>query len=189
MGTANAVREIQALGDPENGGDFCVHVPSCSRALRPLRALLRRWLDARGIHSETADAMVLAVDEAAANAIEHAAADERGSGRPSSFIVKARIDDVADDHPFHPSIHRTLEVWVTDDGVWARRARPTAGGRGLRVIGAMTDECTVERTRRGTRVRMARFIPVDPPDRARPGSSDVAGTSNRSERKKVGSSV
>ena len=92
--------------------------PSTPDSLAPIRYLLRRWLLARGATEDEAYDIMVAAQEACANAIEHA----YGPGR-AEFAVDASYAD------------GRVTVTVTDRGHWRAprgqqpRARPAADAR------------------------------------------------------------
>jgi anti-sigma regulatory factor (Ser/Thr protein kinase) len=105
-----------------------------------LRRALRRWLDATGLGPDAVSELVVAVNEMAGNAIEHAYGPD-----DAEFEVHARHADGA------------VTVEVHDRGRWRE---PVAGnrGRGLGIAADLTDDLRVERTERGTTVRMVRRV-------------------------------
>ena len=109
------------------------------------RTEFARWLQHRlGLTPACRTDLVLAVNEALANAAEHAYAAAPGSG---SMDVDARYDAACD----------TLSVSVEDHGQWrATRADtpPRTRGRGLRLMRALADDTTINTTAEGTCVNM-----------------------------------
>ena len=91
--------------------------------------------------TKTSD-MVLAVNEALANAAEYAYLNR---ARPGTMHVRALYDDNA----------ATLSVTVTDEGAWRNSDPPTAGhrrGRGIPLMHALADRATVDSSSAGTTV-------------------------------------
>jgi anti-sigma regulatory factor (Ser/Thr protein kinase)/putative methionine-R-sulfoxide reductase with GAF domain len=112
--------------------------PATTESLAPIRQLLRRWLAARGAtDAETYD-IVVACQEACANAIEHA----YGPG-PAEFFLDAEYDG--------PSVTFT----VRDEGAW-RPPRGSDRGRGLPLMRALMDSVDVRQSAGGTVVVLAR---------------------------------
>jgi anti-sigma regulatory factor (Ser/Thr protein kinase) len=104
--------------------------------LRELRHDLAGWLDSVGVTDDRRDAVVLAVHEAAANAIEHACS--------RVTIRGARDDD-------------KLIVVVTNNGRWRGPAPDElARGRGLTVMRGLVSqlEISTEPDRTSVRMRM-----------------------------------
>jgi anti-sigma regulatory factor (Ser/Thr protein kinase)/putative methionine-R-sulfoxide reductase with GAF domain len=108
--------------------------------LADVRHVLRRWLHRHGVLEQDAREILLAVNEACANAIEHAY-----SPAPAVFEFEA-IDNDGE-----------LEFKVTDEGRW-RSARGEYRGRGLKLIETAMDEVQVDRSDTGTTILMRRRI-------------------------------
>ena len=109
------------------------------RELGNVRRVLAGWLTRLGVGDEEAGEIVVAANEAAANAIEHAYGLER-----AEFSIIARMaDDV-------------VEVVVRDSGRW--RAAPSASdrGRGLDLARRLMDEVEIGASDDGTTVAMRR---------------------------------
>jgi anti-sigma regulatory factor (Ser/Thr protein kinase) len=115
--------------------------PADPTTLAPMRRTLRRWLAA----CETTDAeshdIVLACNEAFANAIEHAYGPGDGTVQ-----LRAALAD------------HEISITVRDFGRW-RKPRGENRGRGLNLIEAVMDSLTVVKgEREGTEVRMVRKL-------------------------------
>jgi signal transduction histidine kinase/DNA-binding response OmpR family regulator len=108
--------------------------------LAPMRRAVRRWLDANGVGPQVAYDILLAVNESATNAIEHA----YGPGE-ARFDVHVRRDGDA------------VEIVVRDRGRW-RPARGRHRGRGIGVMQATMDTVDLQRGTVGSEVRMRRAI-------------------------------
>ena len=106
-----------------------------------VRRAIRAWLDAQRI--DRPEDVVLAVDEAVANAIEHARQYQ---------LAPAFIDVVA------KSDGHAIRVDVSDGGTWRPRRDDETRGRGLDIIGALMDDVQVASTSSGTCVTMYRRI-------------------------------
>jgi anti-sigma regulatory factor (Ser/Thr protein kinase) len=112
-----------------------------------LAGLRRAARDALGeLPTQVADELLLALDEAATNAILH------GSGGGDPVEVAVRVGDA------------WVEVSVLDHGP-AKPPRPSsttdrlsAGGWGLWLLRCLVDEVRLERVERGTRVTLRRRI-------------------------------
>jgi anti-sigma regulatory factor (Ser/Thr protein kinase) len=109
--------------------------PSVPEELRQLRHRLRDWLTVRRYHSSDAEAIVLAVNEAAANAIEHGYRE--GSGT-------VEVTGVASDD--------RLEISIADHGGWRESGSDPARGRGLSLMRTLMDEVEVRAGAAGTTV-------------------------------------
>jgi anti-sigma regulatory factor (Ser/Thr protein kinase) len=107
-----------------------------------MRPLLRRWLGKWGAGPDEIYDITVAVQEASANAIEHA----YGPGR-ATFDVEA--------------VHTAgvITVCVRDRGRW-RDPRGTHRGRGLSMMRALMEHVDVQQTEHGTTVIMRRTLGV-----------------------------
>lgn len=88
------------------------------------------------LESERIEDAILAVGEAAGNAIEHAY-----RGRSGSIRVRASVSG------------RRLIVEVRDRGRWRLEGDPERG-RGLGIMRALVDDVSIESSRGGTNVRL-----------------------------------
>lgn len=114
-----------------------------------VRRALASWLDERGVGGEHRDDLVLAVNEAVTNVVDHA---YRSSERGGYVEVDVELD-------ITPAGERWVTAVVTDYGAW--RQTPVSNGfrgRGLQMISACTDWRTIEQRANGTRVTMARRV-------------------------------
>jgi len=119
-------------------------VPPSPIHLAGLRQATRACL--RGVASEAADDVVLALNEAATNAILYGS---RG-GQPVQVVVHVN--------------HDVIEASVLDHGPDLPTQPPTDAdtdalgvrGRGLWLLGRLVDEVRLERVRHGTRVTLRR---------------------------------
>lgn len=118
-------------------------VPATPEYVGRLRRAVRRWLrSVLGDEDEDAvDNLTLAASEALENAAEHAYA---GHDEVGTMTLSARRDDTAD---------RTLVITVSDSGRWRAPADNTGyRGRGLALIGELTDTHEVQPGPTGTTV-------------------------------------
>jgi anti-sigma regulatory factor (Ser/Thr protein kinase) len=92
-------------------------------------------LTVRGYAATDAEAMILAVNEAAANAIEHGYRD-----RPGTVEVHGRARD------------GSVEVTITDHGSWREVDGDPARGRGIALMRTLMDEVDVRPSQDGTTV-------------------------------------
>jgi serine/threonine-protein kinase RsbW len=121
-------------------------LPASPAYLAGLRRAVRACL--RGVASEAAEDVVLALNEAATNAILYGS----GAGQPVQVVV--HVDD------------DVVEVSVLDHGPDlpaqpppdAELDRLAVRGRGLWLLGRLVDEVRLERVRLGTRVTLRRAI-------------------------------
>jgi anti-sigma regulatory factor (Ser/Thr protein kinase) len=114
-------------------------VEADAKALAPMRHALQAWLTELGAN-DISD-IVLAVDEAVANAIEHA-----GLASTASIAVEASV------------VGNTLQVEICDNGIWKEPTANDTRGRGLMIINAVMDGVAIERQDDNTRVVMSRNV-------------------------------
>jgi anti-sigma regulatory factor (Ser/Thr protein kinase) len=112
--------------------------PAAVGLVSAIRADTRAWLGALDLAAETVDDLVLAVNEAVANVIDHAYGSRSGS-----VDLCFRTDG------------RTVCLDITDHGIW-RSPVPSRNGRGhgVRVMRGVVDSVSIEHDERGTRVRL-----------------------------------
>jgi serine/threonine-protein kinase RsbW len=123
-----------------------VSVPASLSQLAGLRRAVRA--DLRGVSDEVTDDVVLALSEAATNAVLHGSS----GGQPIQVVVH-----VSDDW---------VEASVLDHGPQPPPGLPAdgdtdelrAGGRGLWLLRRLVDEVRLERVKLGTRVTLRRAI-------------------------------
>jgi serine/threonine-protein kinase RsbW len=121
-----------------------VSVPASPSRLAGLRRAVRA--DLRGVSDEVADDVVLALSEAATNAVLHGSS----GGQPIQVVVHVNDDWV--------------EASVLDHGPQPPPDLPAdsdtdelrAGGRGLWLLRRLVDEVRLERVKLGTRVTLRR---------------------------------
>jgi anti-sigma regulatory factor (Ser/Thr protein kinase) len=109
-------------------------------SLAPVRYLLRRWLMSRGANEQQTYDVIVATQEACANAVEHAYAPG-----PAGFELEAE--------------HAAGEICLTvrDRGHW-RDARGVHRGRGLPIMEALMDTVDIQHSPVGTAVQMRRAL-------------------------------
>jgi PAS domain S-box-containing protein len=110
-------------------------IPARPAELAPLRRELSAWFTDAGLAPERAADLVLAVDEACANAVEHAY-DQPGSG------------DVVVELACEPD--REVTVRVQDAGRWRDLPTRAHRGRGLAIIRAAVDDYDIRTGAGGT---------------------------------------
>jgi serine/threonine-protein kinase RsbW len=118
-------------------------VPATPEHVGRLRRAVRRWLrSVLGDEDEDAvDNLTLAASEALENAAEHAYA---GHDEVGTMTLSAHRDDTAD---------RAVVITVSDSGRWRAPADSTGyRGRGLALIGELTDTHEVQPGPAGTTV-------------------------------------
>lgn len=129
-------------------------VEVCAEAehLHGLRDLLTAWLAEAGACEELADRIVLAMSEAATNAMTHA----------YRHRTTGTVRLTAEREP-----GRMVAVTIADTGRW-KPARPTEGngGRGVMMMQECADEVRINRTPEGTRVTLRSQLRVPTEDEA-----------------------
>ena len=123
-----------------------VSVPASPSRLAGLRRAVRA--DLRGVSDEVADDVVLALSEAATNAVLHGSS----GGQPIQVVVYVNNDWVEAsvlDHGPQPPPGLPAESDTDELG---------AGGRGLWLLRRLVDEVRLERVKLGTRVTLRRAI-------------------------------
>jgi anti-sigma regulatory factor (Ser/Thr protein kinase) len=116
------------------------HWPAERGELAGVRQLLRRWLATRGASAEEVYDIVVACQEACANAVEHAYRPGR-----HSFELDATYDD------------GRVRVTIRDHGSW-RPPRGTHRGRGVMMMRGLMDTVDIEHTDEGTTVVLERTL-------------------------------
>lgn len=112
--------------------------PASPAELAGLRERMRAWLEANGVSEDVERGVVLAVSEAAANAVEHG----YGSDGAGLVTVVARLED------------GRLDITVRDEGTWRGASRTTDRGRGLQIIRAVVDELSIAHDQGATVLHM-----------------------------------
>jgi anti-sigma regulatory factor (Ser/Thr protein kinase) len=115
-------------------------------AVRALRRLMRSWVQAVGIDDDLAESVVLVVDEAVANAVEHAC-----HGR-----AECHVELVAGPR----ACGGGFAVLVSDDGVWKVATDPGFRGRGVMLMQGLSDHSSIRTTDEGTTVRLCWAAPA-----------------------------
>ncbi|MBO0848207.1 MAG: ATP-binding protein [Pseudonocardia sp.] len=117
--------------------------PANPRQLSVIRHLVCEWLAPLGLDAnETAD-LVLAVDEAVSNAIEHA----YGGGEDGTVELLLWTEP------------ETLCIEVVDHGIWKTpKAKVPSRGRGIHVMRSLADSVLIHFDERGTRVLLRRGL-------------------------------
>ncbi|MFI7600706.1 SpoIIE family protein phosphatase [Actinoplanes sp. NPDC049681] len=120
--------------------EFVLRLPADPTRLSVLRRRLEDFLTANGVPENDIFDLMVAVSEAAANAVEHPVA-------PAEPVITVEVTLDED----------SVTATVRDTGSW----RPATGtgfrGRGLALIGALS-ELTVERSETGTSVTLRRLL-------------------------------
>lgn len=132
-----AVVAVQNMAAPD---ELRLELPATPAVLSRTRHILRRWLKAKGVDDVTAAEVVIAVNEACANAIAHAYPPG-----PATFELSAT------------EAGGELAIAVRDSGRW-RESQDPARGAGARMMSAAMTDVQVNRTDRGTEVLMRRRL-------------------------------
>jgi serine/threonine-protein kinase RsbW len=154
IGAARLADEIcdALLDGPSQDDDVCVltlfripsvkmfsHTfPAAPAELAGLRERLRLWLELCAVPENVERGVVLAVSEAAANAVEHG---YRCDGAGLVTVMARHADD-------------RLEITVRDEGTWNEGSRTTDRGRGLQIIRAIVEELSIGQEEGATVLRM-----------------------------------
>jgi anti-sigma regulatory factor (Ser/Thr protein kinase) len=121
-----------------------IRLPAIPASLAVVRDRLRGWLPTAAVNPSTAADVLLAVGEAAANAVEHAVRD---AARDVVLEVTARATKTG------------LALTVKDNGRW--HAPPSVRGQrghGSRLMSALVDTVTITPTPQGTTVEMRKEL-------------------------------
>jgi anti-sigma regulatory factor (Ser/Thr protein kinase) len=126
---------------------FQVRMPAMPERLAGLRRELRSWLAAVGVSGDDAADVLLAIGEAAANAVEHAFAAAAAAASLGELVVELRL-----------GAGRELTVRVVDTGRWRKVPAPGDRGRGLPMMRAVMESIEVESGEGGTVVTMRHHL-------------------------------
>lgn len=129
-------------------------IPSKTSYLSLVRTILGDLLQGERVDSKDSDAIILSVDEALSNVIEHAhkEAREESIGITLAFGADSFSIVIADrGRPFHPSIVTRYEV---QNRVQEKRSH----GYGLYLMHTLMDKITYERTKEGNRLLMIKRL-------------------------------
>jgi serine/threonine-protein kinase RsbW len=118
--------------------------PADPAQLSVIRRELAGWLGPLNLTEDETAAVVLAVDEAAANAVRHA----YGPGESGAVELTLWTEP------------GTLCVEIVDHGSWRPPdAEPVEGGRGIGLMSTMADAVLIHFDRRGSRVLLRHHVP------------------------------
>jgi anti-sigma regulatory factor (Ser/Thr protein kinase) len=121
-----------------------IKLPAVPTSLAVIRAQLRKWLPTAAVEPAAADAVLLAVGEAASNAVEHAT---EGHARDVELEVSARATRTG------------ITLTIKDTGRWRAARRQTEHrGYGRRLMDALVDAVTITPTPQGTTVEMRKEL-------------------------------
>jgi anti-sigma regulatory factor (Ser/Thr protein kinase) len=127
-----------------------LHLPGHAGSPGEARRQLRAWLARRQWPREEASDIVLAVDEAVANAVEHAYSRVGSTDQPAYPSVELCVADLNG-----ANRTRRVLITVTDRGRW-QTPSPSPGhrGRGLALMRLLTDSLELTTGTAGTTVKM-----------------------------------
>jgi anti-sigma regulatory factor (Ser/Thr protein kinase) len=125
---------------PRPVGSLEIEVPATPERLSEIRHRLIAWLAPFELSDTSAADIVLVVNEACTNSIEHAYRD----AAPGMIRVRGRLQG------------SRIVVDIADSGEWQTPGQePSTRGRGLPIMHAVSGEVTFEHTAAGTTVRLA----------------------------------
>ena len=123
-----------------------IRLPAIPASLAVIRAHLRTWLPTARVNPSAAADVLLAVGEAASNAIEHAVL-----GTARNVEVEVTVQ----------ATHTGLALTVKDNGRWhtpLMNASSAQRGHGSRLMSALVDTVTITPTPQGTTVEMRKEL-------------------------------
>jgi anti-sigma regulatory factor (Ser/Thr protein kinase) len=120
-----------------------LRLPAIPASLAVIRAHLRTWLPTARVSPSAAADVLLAVGEAASNAVEHAV---RGTAGDVELEVTARATSTG------------LALTVKDNGRWHAPRRSAQRGHGSRLMRALVDTVKITPTSQGTTVEMRKEL-------------------------------
>lgn len=126
---------------------FSTRLTPAPSELGALRHRIAGWLRRHRLEEQEIASIVLAVNEAVANAIEH------GGRNAADVMVDATMVDGA------------LTFEIRDRGRWKDRPSDPDRGRGLLLMRALMDDVEIERGRSGTLIRLRRAVAGGSADR------------------------
>lgn len=134
-------------------------VPATADQLGEIRLRLSAWLESLGVSGVVAADIVLAVNEACTNCIEHAYRD----GEPGLIEIEASVQPASEGGG--------IAICVADFGTWRTPpTQPTTRGRGLPIMAAISEDVDLQRTSAGTTVRITFALDSVADEAQRPGS-------------------
>lgn len=130
------------------GVDLSLVTPAGAEHVRRLRHRLRGWLTAQHLPAELVDDILLAVNEAITNVVDHAYSDQRATGQPAPVALSVRRTDAS------------VVVAVADHGTWRTPpSDPGNRGHGLHLIHALARDTRIDTHVGGTTITMDFALP------------------------------
>lgn len=130
-------------------------VPPDPATLHDVRLAVQRWLTEAG--ADDVDDVVLAVNEAVANAIEHARVPRRDPTGPEPAAGAAHVDGIV---LTAEVIDTRFRLRVVDQGTWRPNEADDRRGRGLSIVRAVMDTVDLAHGEGPTTVVMERRLVV-----------------------------
>jgi anti-sigma regulatory factor (Ser/Thr protein kinase) len=130
---------VAIVSRPHAADSLWIEVPATADRLVEIRRELSAWLEPIGLSAARAADIVLAVNEACTNSVEHAYRGvDSGALRVEASYVNEKI-----------------VIAVADSGVWhAPLDGPTTRGRGLLIMRAVSDQVDLMTSSSGTTVHI-----------------------------------
>ena len=122
----------------ERAARMRIELPADHGSVTSARHAVSRWLIDTGANDEERYELTVALSDACANAVEHAYGPA-----DATFAIGAELVD------------GEVVIEVRDEGRW-RSPRGVNRGRGLQLMNAFTDSLEIDKSERGTHVRMRR---------------------------------
>jgi anti-sigma regulatory factor (Ser/Thr protein kinase) len=124
---------------PRPLGSLRIEVEATADRLSDIRHQLNGWLEPIGMSETNIADIVLVVNEACTNCIEHAYRNTA----PGILRIEGDVDG------------RRIDICIADSGVWKPPPRhSTTRGRGLPIMQAVSEQVEVDHTDTGTTVRL-----------------------------------
>jgi anti-sigma regulatory factor (Ser/Thr protein kinase) len=123
---------------------FRIQLPARADRLSEVRNRLSAWLRAAGVSDDRITDIVLVVNEATTNCVEHAFVGRPAGASAGTMCIEASVAD------------GDVRVRVVDDGLWKTPSGDTRlRGRGLPMMDAISESVRVSRAPTGTTVDMS----------------------------------
>jgi serine/threonine-protein kinase RsbW len=148
-----------AIGGAERAEFVHRSWPTYPRYLAALRAEVRRWLAPLALPGDAGNDLLLAVNEAASNCVEHACTSATVDGTVElTFWTETG----------------SVCVEIVDHGAWQTPCgQPTGRGRGIEIMQRLVPVVLIHYDNRGTRVLLSRPLPGPVARIAAESSADV----------------